>query len=96
MTSIERNSYDYARSFAETQSNNNTIINELVQAYILISQNLGISVFQFLQILESKGNTREQSIYLATQLNSVRPRNSLLGVNSNQTTPEFISREIAA
>jgi hypothetical protein len=95
-TSIERNSFDYARSFAESQSSNPTVVAELEQAYVLISQNLGISAFDFIQVLKSKGDTQEQAVYLAAQLNSVRPRNALLGVSPNQTTPLFISREIAA
>jgi len=95
-TSIERNSFDYGRAFAESQSNNPTVIAELEQAYVLIAQNLGISVFDFIQLLESKGDTQEQAIWFAAQLNSVRPRNALLGVAPNQITPVFISREIAA
>jgi hypothetical protein len=95
-TSIERNSFDYARAFAEAQSQNPTIISELEQAYTLISQNLGISAFDFIQILKSKGDGAQQSIYLAAQLNSVRPRNSVLGISLNQNIPLFISREIGA
>lgn len=71
-TAIERNNFDYGRSFAETQSTNPTVVAELEQAYVLISQNLGISVFDFIQILESKGDTQQQAVYLAAQLNSVR------------------------
>ena len=95
-TAIERNSFDYARSFAETQSSNPTVVSELEQAYLLISQNLGISVFDFLQILESKGTSQQQAVYLCAQLNSTRPRNALLGIAPNLNTPNFISREIAA
>lgn len=93
---IERNNYDYALAFAQTQSNNQTIVQQLVQAYTLIAQNLGISVYQFIQQLQNQGTSTQQAIYLASQLNSVRPRNSLLGVGQNQNTPAFISREIAA
>jgi hypothetical protein len=92
---IERNAFDYARAYAETQSSNSIIVSELQQAYILIAKNLNISVYDFIQILESKIGT-ERAIYLAAQLNSVRPRNSLLGVLSTNNTPLFISREIAA
>ena len=92
----ERNSFDYARAYAETQSSNPTVVSELEQAYFLIAQNLGISVYSFLQLLESKGNTAAQAVYLAAQLNNVRPRNALLGVAPNLTTPNFVLREIAA
>ena len=95
-TSIERNAYDYATAFAETQSSNSTIVSELVQAYILIAQNLGLTVYQFIQQLESQGTSQQQALYLAAQLNSVRPRNALLGVAPNSATPIFIAREIAA
>ncbi len=94
--SIERNSYDYARAFAESQSTNPLVVSELEQSYILISNNLGISVYDFIQLLESKGNTQQQAVFLAAQLNSVRPRNALLGVAPNISVPMFISREIAA
>jgi hypothetical protein len=93
---IERNSFDYARAFAETQSTNPTVVSELEQSYVLIANNLGISVFDFIQLLESKGDTAQQAVFLAAQLNSVRPRNALLGVAPNTTTPAFVSREIAA
>jgi hypothetical protein len=96
VSGVERNSYDYALAFAETQSSNPTIVAELVQAYTLIAQNLGISAYQFIQQLESKGDSKQQAIYLAAQLNNVRPRNALLGIIPNQTTPQFVAREIAA
>ena len=92
----ERNSFDYARAYAETQSSNPIVISELEQAYTLIAQNLGISTYFFIQLLESKGDTTEQAVFLAAQLNNVRPRNALLGVAANQSTPLFVSREIAA
>jgi hypothetical protein len=95
-SSIERNSFDYARSFAESQSSNPTVVAELEQSYVLIAQNLGVSVFDFLQILQSKGTTQQQAVYLAAQLNSVRPRNALLGVSPGLSTPAFVLREIAA
>jgi len=95
-TSIERTSFDYSRAYAESQSSNPTVVSELVQAYNLIAQNLGISVFQFLQQLKNQGTDQQQAIYLATQLNSVRPRSALIGVAPILTTPKFISREIAA
>lgn len=96
ITSIERDNFDYASAFANTQSSNPTIVAELTQAYTLIAQNLGISVFDFLQILQNKGNSQEQAVYLVAQLNSVRPRNALLGVMPNLNTSSFIQREIAA
>ena len=85
--SVERNGYDYARAYAESQSSNPTVINELIQAYTLISQNLGISVFQFIQKVQNQGTDQQQAIYLATQLNSCRPKNSLIGVAPIQITP---------
>jgi hypothetical protein len=94
--SIERNSFDYIRAYAQNQSTNPTVVAELEQAYALIAENLGLSGFQFIQLLENQGDSTQQAVYLAAQLNSVRPRNALLGVGSNQTTPVFISREIAA
>ena len=51
-SSIERNSFDYAQAYAETQSSNPTVVADLVNAYNLIAQNQGITVYQFLQILE--------------------------------------------
>ncbi len=93
---IERNSFDYAQAFAETQSSNPTIVGELVQAYTLIAQNQGISVFEFLQNLSAIGDEQQQALYLAAQLNNVRPRNALIGVAPVNTTPPFIAREIAA
>lgn len=93
---VERNNYDYLLAFASTQSQNATVVSELVQAYKLICQNLGITPFQFIQQLEQQGDTTQQALYLAAQLNNIRPRNALLGVAPNQTTPLFISREIAA
>ena len=95
-TAIERTNYDYGRAYAETQSTNSTIVDELEQAYVLISQNLGISVFQFIQLLQQQGTTTQQAVYLAAQLNNVRPRNALLGLPPNLNTPNFVSREIAA
>lgn len=92
-SSIERNSFDYAQAYAETQSSNPTVVADLVNAYNLIAQNQGITVYQFLQILEQQSS---QATYLAAQLNNVRPRNALLGVISSTNTPLFISREIAA
>ncbi len=93
---VERNSFDYATAYARTQSNNSTIISELVQAYTLIAKNQGISVFQFLQTLQNQGSPKQQALYLASQLNNVRPRNALLGIAPSTNTPDFISREIAA
>jgi hypothetical protein len=81
---IERNNYDYVRAFAEGQSSNATIIDELIKAYVLISQNLGITPVQFIQLVESKGNSIEQAQFLAQQMNSVRPRNAYLGVTFNR------------
>ena len=92
-SNIERNNFDYVRAFAETQTNEPVLVNELVQAYILIAQNLGITPYAFIQTLE---NRTDNGVYLATQLNSVRVRNSLLGVNLNLNTPYFIAREIGA
>ncbi|VVC05198.1 Uncharacterised protein [uncultured archaeon] len=92
---IERNNFDYLRAYAESQSSVTSIVQELIDAYALISQNLGISGFQFIQTLKSKGTAQQQTIYLAAQLNSVRPKNALLGIASNQEPPEFVSREIA-
>ena len=94
--SIERTAFDYARAFAQSQSTNPTVAAELEQSYVLISENLGISVFDFLQLLQSKGDTQQQAIYLAAQLNSIRPRNALLGVGPNLMTPVFVQREIGA
>jgi len=94
-TSIERTNFDYSRAFAESQSSNPTVISELIQAYNLIAQNLGISVFQFIQNIKSQGNDQQQAIYLATNLNSVRAKNALIGVAPIKSTPPFISREIA-
>ena len=93
---IERNGFDYGRAYAESQSNNPTVVSELEQSYVLIAQNLGVSVFEFIQLLQQQGTTIQQALYLAAQLNSVRPRNALLGLPPNLTTPNFISREIAA
>jgi len=95
-TNVERNNYDYVRAYAETQSSNSTIVDELIQAYVLVAQNLNITPLQFIQLVESKGNTVEQAQYLAQQLNSVRVRSAYLGVRLNQNTPVFIAREIAA
>lgn len=94
--SVERNNFDYARAFAETQSSNQIVVNELIQAYTLIAQNLGITPFQFIQQLQQQGDSNQQAVYLAAQLNSVRPRNALIGVAPNNSTPLFIAREIAA
>jgi hypothetical protein len=95
-SSIERSSYDYISAYAHTQSNNTTIVNELIDAYTLISKNLGLSGYQFIQTLENQGSDSQQAIYLAAQLNNIRTRNALLGVMSQNTTPLFISREISA
>jgi hypothetical protein len=95
-TSIERNSFDYARAYAESQSTNPTVVAELEQACVLIAQNLGISMFEFIQLMQQQGTSQQQALYLAAQLNSVRPRNALLGLPPNLNTPNFISREIAA
>jgi len=93
--SIERNNFDYLQSYAETQSSNPTIVSELIQAYVLISQNLGVSPVDFLKILESTGDDIQQGLYLAQQMNLVRPRNAYLGVDVNQKTPIYVAREIA-
>jgi len=93
---IERNSFDYAQAYAATQSNNPTVVAELVEAYTVIAQNQGISVYDFLQLLLQKGSSYQQAVYLATQLNNVRVRNSFLGVIPTNNTPPFINREIAA
>lgn len=90
-TNVERNNFDYLRAYAENQSSNITIVNELVKAYVLISQNLGISPYDLIQSLESKG-----SQYMAQQMNSIRPRNAYLGVILNNNVPVFIQREIAS
>lgn len=95
-TNVERNNFDYIRAYAENQSKNITIVDELIKAYVLIAQNLGITPYQFIQLLESKGNSIEQAQYLAQQMNSVRPRNAYLGVVYNTSVPLFIQREIAA
>jgi len=93
---IERNSFDYIRAYAEAQSSDSVIVDELIQAYVLISKNLGISPYQLVQQLQNQGNPRQQSLYLAAQMNSVRAQNALLGLTPNNTTPLFISREIGA
>jgi hypothetical protein len=95
-TNVERNNFDYVRAFAESQSSNPTIVNELIQAYVLVAQNLNITPLQFIQLVESKGNDVEQAQFLCQQLNLVRARNAYLGVTLNQNTPVFIAREIAA
>ena len=96
LSGIERNSFDYAQAFAQTQSSNPLVISELVQTYTLIAQNLGISVYQFLQTLQNIGDAQQQALYFAAQLNNVRPRNALIGVAPSSSTPTFITREIAA
>ena len=93
---IERNNYDYVRAYAETQSSNPTIVDELIQAYVLIAQNLNISPLEFIQRVESQGNNLQQALYLASQLNTVRPRNSYLGVSGSQNIPLYVAREISA
>ena len=93
---VERNNYDYIQAYAKTQSTNPIIVAELVQAYILISQNLGLSGYAFIKQVESQGTTQQQLIYLAAQLNSVRPRNALIGVAPVFNTPTFVAREITA
>ena len=95
-TNVERNNYDYVRAFAESQSSNPTIVDELIQAYVLVAQNLNMTPLQFIQTIESKGNSVDQAQYFSQQLNLVRPRNAYLGVTLNQNTPVFIAREIAA
>ncbi len=92
---VEKNSFDYARAFAETQCSNSTVVEELVQAYTLIAKNMGISVYQFVQLLQNKGDSKEQALYLAAQLNNIRVRSALLGVSPILNSPNFISREIA-
>jgi len=93
---IEKNSYDYATAYAKTLSSNSVVVDELVQAYTLAAKNLGMSVFDFIQTVKSKGTDKQQAVYLATHLNNVRPRSALLGVISSHTTPAFIDREIGA
>ena len=95
-TSMERSSFDYGRAYAESQSSNPTIVSELEQAYLLISQNLGISVFELIQLLQQQGTSKQQATWVCAQLNSVRPRNALLGLPPNSSTPNFILREIGA
>jgi hypothetical protein len=92
-TYIERNNFDYCRAYAESQSSNPIIIEELIQSYVLIAQNLGITPSAFIQQMKEQS---QPDIYLAAQLNSIRPRNSLLGVIPNNGTPIFIAREISA
>lgn len=89
--SIERNNYDYVQAYAETQSSNSVIVEELVQSYVLIAQNMGITPASLIQQIE---NGIMSPIMLAAQLNSVRPRNALIGVAPTQDTPIFIAREI--
>jgi hypothetical protein len=96
VTGIEKNSYDYARAYANSQTDNSVVAAELLQAYTLISKNMGISVFDFIQQVKTKGTEKQQAIYLAKQMNNVRPRNALYGVSNTLSTPVFIQREVGA
>lgn len=93
---IERNSFDYIQAYASLQCSNPTVVSELVAMYVLIANNLGITPFEFITQVKNQGNSQQQAIYIAAQMNSVRVRNALIGVAINKTTPEFINREIAA
>ncbi len=93
-SSMNSNTYDYVQAFVKSRTNNPVIINELITAYTLIANNLGININQFLQLVESQGTTYEQDLYLANYLNTVRVKNSLLGVVRNVGTPLYIQREI--
>jgi hypothetical protein len=90
---IERNNFDYVQAYAESQSSNAVVVSELVQMYVLIAQNMSITPAALIQQIKSGTIS---PIMLAAQLNSVRTRNALIGVASNQGTPVFIAREIAA
>jgi hypothetical protein len=92
-SSINRNNFDYIRAFAETQSSNSIVVDELVQAYTLISQNMNLDPITLIQQIE---NGTISDLTLAAQMNSVRAQNALIGVIPTQATPLFISREISA
>jgi hypothetical protein len=93
---INNNVADYATSLANSMTTNSTIASELVQTFLLIAQNLGISVMDFIESVENAGTLQQQSVYLATYINSVRPRNALFGAIGTNIPPTFISREIGA
>lgn len=93
-TSLSANNYDYVRAFAASRASDPIIIDELIQAYTLIAASLNISVAAFVQSVQNQGNSRDQDLYLAARLNTVRVRNALIGVVSPQTTPVFVGREI--
>jgi hypothetical protein len=95
-TAVERNNYDYIRAYAEMQTNNATLVDELVTSYVLIAKNLGITPQMFIETIKNQTGVLNQANYLASQLNSVRPRNAYLGVGGDVSTPTFIMQEIAA
>lgn len=93
---MERNAFDYARAFANTQSNDPTVVQELIDAYAAIAKNLGISIQQFLETYQNIEDSRSQALYLCGQLNSVRSKNALMGLSPISKTPNFITRGIRA
>lgn len=93
---LDGNSYDYVNAYAASRVSDPTLIAELVQTYVIISQSLGITPVQFIQQVQAQGSSQAQDIYLAGYLNSVRVRNALLGVGNGLGTPNFIQREIVA
>jgi hypothetical protein len=93
---VESNNFDYVRAFANTQSSNPIIVAELIQAYILIAQNQNITPIVFINNLQNQNLSNQELIFLAASLNSVRPRNALIGIAGQQNTPVFVLREISA
>ncbi len=91
---INSNAYDYAVAYAKSRSDDPIIQTELVATYITIAQSLGVSINQFISMVQAQGNTYEQDLYLTNYLNTVRVRNALLGVGRNVGTPGYIAREI--
>lgn len=88
------NIYNYVLAYAQSRSNDPSIVQSLVQIYNTIAQNLGIDPTQFIQQVQAQGNTVNQDMYLAFYYNQVRAKNALIGVTGSLNTPFFVAREI--
>lgn len=93
---ISAGNYNLVQAFVSSRISDPIIMDQLVQAYTEIAASLNISVQEFIQLVQSQGSNRDQDLYLATLLNTVRASNALIGVGGTNTPPVFIAREISA
>jgi len=95
-TSIEATQYDVLKNLIESKVSDPALWPEYIAAYVMIAQNLNLTVGAFVDLLRAQGSDYDQDAYLAAYMNQNRVANARIGIALDLSTPDYIRREIRA